>query len=135
MASFLGGGLAGACVSVASNRLFHRQELRIKFYPVLNNIHSAYVIRMQNPRGRYWTTVIGNLPTIEDEAFINHRDSFQSDLMQFIELKEVRILRRKMLDNMMSGDHTVGHVATHDLAAESAALTACLLTLHKKLKI
>jgi hypothetical protein len=135
MASVLGGGLAGACVSVFFNRLFHRQELRTKFYPMLNDIHSAYVIRMENPKGRYWTTVVGNVPTPEDEGFVDHRASFLSDLMPYIELKEARVLRKKMLDNAMSGDHTRGQVATLDLAPESAALTGCLKTLHKKLKI
>jgi len=135
IASILGGGLAGACVSVVSNRISHRQGLRTKFYPVLNNIHSAYVIRMENPEGRYWTTVVGNVPAREDEDFVDHRASFLSDLMQYIELKEVRVLRKKMLDNAMSGDHTRGEVATLDLAPESAALIDCLVTLHKKLKI
>ena len=55
--------------------------------------------------------------------------------MQYIELKEVRVLRRKMLDNAMSGDHTTGQVSKLDLSPESAALTDCLKTLHKKLKI
>lgn len=133
--SLLGGGFSGACVSVFFNRLFHRQELRTKFYPVLNNMHSAYVIRMENPEGRYWTNVVGNVPAPEDEDFIDHRGSFLSDLVQYVELKEVRVLRKKMLDNAMSGDHTRGQVATLDLAPESAALTSCLVTLHKKLKI
>lgn len=133
--SFLGGGLAGACVSVLSNRIFHWRELRTKFYPVLNNMHSAYVIRMTNPQGRYWTNVVGYVPSPEDEDFVEHRASFLGDLVQYSELKEVRILRRKMLDNAMSGDHEPGEVATLDLAPESAALSTCLLTLHKKLRI
>jgi hypothetical protein len=135
MASILGGGLAGACFSVLLNRYFHRQDLRAKFYPVLNNIHSAYLIRMEGPEGRYWTTVVGNVPTPEDEDFVDHRSSFISDVMQYIELKEVRVLRRKILDNAMGGDHTRGQVFKLDLAPESAALTDCLKTLHKKLKI
>jgi hypothetical protein len=76
MASVLGGGLAGACVSVFFNRLFHRRELRTKFYPVLNNMHSAYVIRMENPEGRYWTTIVGNMPSPEDDEFVDHRSTF-----------------------------------------------------------
>ena len=97
--SFLGGGLAGACVSVFSNRLFHRRELRTKFYPILNNMFSAYVIRMTEPEGRYWTNIVGNNPFVEDQGFINHRSSFASDLVQYSELKEVRVLRKRLLDN------------------------------------
>jgi hypothetical protein len=134
MASVLGGGLAGACVSVAFNRLFHWRELRTRFYPVLNNMFSAYVIRMENPEGRYWTNVVGNVPAPEDEEFVDHRSSFISDLVQYNELKEVRLLRREMLNNMIR-DHKPGEVATLDLAPESAALRRCLLTQHKKLKI
>jgi hypothetical protein len=135
MASVLSGGLAGACVSAVFNRLSHWRELRTKFYPTLNNMHSAYVIRMENPEGRYWTTVVGNIPAPEDEVFVDHRASFMSDLVQYNELKEVRDLRKKMLDNAMSGDHNPGEVAKLDLAPESVALNACLITLHKKLRI
>ncbi len=135
MASILGGGLAGACVSVFFNRLFHRQDVRKKFYPVLNNMHSAYLIRMENPEGRFWTTVVGNVPAPEDEDFVEHRASFLSDLMEYIELKEVRLLRKKMLDNAMSGNHATGEVTTLDLDPEWRALSGCMLTLHKKLKL
>jgi hypothetical protein len=135
IASVLGGGLAGACVSVAFNRLFHWRELRTKFYPVLNNMYSAYVIRMAKPEGRYWITIVGNIPSPEDEDFVDHRSSFLSDLVQYNELKEVRVLRRQLLHNAISGHHNPGEVAKLDLAPESAALDACLITLHKKLKI
>jgi hypothetical protein len=135
LASVLGGGLAGACVSVAFNRLFHRQDLRIKFYPVLNNMHSAYVIRMENPEGRYWTNTIGYLPSPEDAGFVKHRSNFMDELVEYVGLKEVRVLRRQFAANMMSGNHKVGEVSKLDLTPESAALTLCLVTLHKKLKI
>jgi hypothetical protein len=135
LASVLGGGLAGACVSVAFNRLFHRQDLRIKFYPVLNNIHSAYVIRMQNPEGRYWTNIVGNLPSPEDADFVEHRSNFLDELVQYIGLKEVRVLRRQFAANMMSGNHKVGEVSKLNLTPEATALTLCLVTVHKKLKI
>src|SRR5258708_5057972 len=115
IASLLGGGLAGAFVSVVSNRIFHRRGLRTKFYPVLNNMHSAYVIRMENPEGRYWTTVVENVPSPEDEEFVHHRSSFLDDLIQHIELKEVRVLRKQMLENSMKGDHTRGKVLKTDL--------------------
>jgi hypothetical protein len=135
IAGFLGGGLAGACVSVGFNRIFHWRELRTKFYPILNNMYAAYVIRMAEPDGRYWTTIVGRNPTTEDEDFVDHRSSFVSDLVQYSELKEVRILRAKLLDNMVSGEHTPGAVSKLDLAPESVALNVCLATLHKKLKI
>src|SRR5258708_21707946 len=135
IASLLGGGLAGAFVSVVSNRIFHRRGLRTRFYPVLNNMYSAYVIRMENPEGRYWTNVVENVPSPEDEQFVDHRSSFISDLVQYNELKEVRVLRKQIMDNSIRGDHTKGKVLKHDLAPESAALNACLKTLHKKLKI
>ena len=135
LASFLSGGLAGACVSVFFNRPFHWRELRTKFYPVLNNMHSAYVIRMENPEGRYWMTIVGNNPAPEDEDFVDHRSSFLSDLVQYNELKEVRVLRKKLLDNAMSGNHNRGQVAKLDLAPEAAALGVCLAKLHQRLKI
>lgn len=102
---------------------------------MLNNMYSAYMIRMGNPEGRYWTTIVGNIPAPEDEDFVNHRSSFLSDLVQYNELKEVRVLRKQLLDNAMSGNHNPGDVAKLDLTPESAALNACLITLHKKLKI
>ena len=135
MASLLGGGLAGAFVSVASNRIFHWRALRTKFYPVLNNMHSAYVIRMEKPEGRYWTTIVGYVPAPQDEGFVEHRASFISDLIKYNELKEVRVLRKRLLDNAASSDHNWGEAATLDLAPESGALNDCLCTLHKKLKI
>ena len=78
MASVIGGGLAGACVSVFFNRLFHWRELRTKLYPVLSNMYSAYVIRMENPEGRYWTTIVGNIPSPDDSDFVDHRSSFRT---------------------------------------------------------
>ena len=135
IASLFSGGLAGAFVSVLANRIFHRRDLRTKFYPLLNNMFSAYVIRMQNPEGRYWTTVVGHVPSPEDERFVDHRSSFISDLVQYNELKEVRILRKRIMGNSAGGDHTVGKVLKTDLAPESAALHACFITLHKKLKL
>ena len=135
MTSLLCGGLAGACVSVFFNRLFHWRELRTKFYPVLGNMFSAYVIRMANPEGRHWTTIVGNTPLPEDNDFVDHRSSFLSGLVQYNELKEVRVLRKKLLDNAMSGNHNQGEVVKLDLISEAAALGTCLARLHDKLKI
>jgi hypothetical protein len=135
LVSLLSGGLAGACISVFFNRLFHRRELRTKFYPVLNNMFSAYVIRMETPEGRYWTTIVGNNPAPEDEDFVDHRSTFISALVQYNELTEVRTLRKEFLDNSMSGDHERGKEMRLDLTPESTALNICLATLHKKLKL
>jgi len=135
VASLVSGGLAGGLVSASFNRLFHRQDLRAKFYPKVNNMRSAYLIRMEKPEGRYWVTIVGNNPSDEDEEFVDHRATFISDLVQFSALKEARILRRRLLDNSMSGDHTRGVTAKLDLAPELQALGACLITLHRKLKI
>jgi hypothetical protein len=135
ISSVLSGGLAGGCVSIFFNRLSRRRELRTKFYPMLSDMHSAYVIRMEKPEGRYWTTIVGNIPSPQDKDFIEHRGKFTSDLVQYNELKEVRILRKRFMNNMISGDHTRGAVLKTDLAPESAALNDCLITLHKKLNI
>lgn len=133
--SVLGGGLAGGCVNVIHNRLIRWRDLRTKFYPVLNNIYSAYVIRMEKPEGRYWVTIVGQNPSNEDAEFVDHRSNFISDLIQFNELKEARSLRKEMLDNAMSGHHTPGILTKVDLAPEATALDTCLKTLHKKLKL
>jgi hypothetical protein len=98
-------------------------------------MHSAYVIRMQNPEGRYWTNVVGNLPSPEDADFVELRSDFLDELVKYIELKEVRLLRRQFAANMMSDNHKVGEVSKLDLTPEAAALGLCLVTLHKKLKI
>ena len=135
MASLLCGGLAGACVRVFFNRLFHWRELRTRFYPVLGNMFSAYVLRVANAEGRHWTTIAENTPSPEDDDFVDHRSSFLSGLAQYNELKEVRVLRRKLLDNAMRGNHNPGQVAKLDLTSEAAALGTCLARLHNKLKI
>lgn len=133
--SFLSGGLAGACISVAFNRISRWRELRTKFYPALNNMFSAYVIRVQEPEGRYLSIVVGYECAPEDETFIDHRSSFLSDLVQYNELKEVRTLRKKMLDNSISGHHETGKPKIVDLSPELDALKACVARLHKKLKM
>jgi hypothetical protein len=134
-ASTVSGGLAGAGVSVLFNRLFHWRQLRTKFYPVLSDMYAAYVIRMSKPNGRYWITIIGNNPSPSDEEFVHHRGSFVNDLVQYNELKEVRILRKQLLDYAFGGDHTPGATVKRDFAPESAALLDCLRTVHKKLGI
>jgi hypothetical protein len=135
LASLLGGGLAGGCMSVFLTRVFHRRELRTKFYPKVSDMCSAYAVRMQSPEGGYWVTVVGNIPASEDQQFVDHRSSFISDLVEFNELREARLLRRCLLENQMRADHTPGVKIKLDLAPESQALVVCLQKLHKKLKI
>jgi hypothetical protein len=123
-------------VSALLNRRFHWREMRVKFYPVLNDIHSAYMIRMRNPKGRYWEHVIGRVSFKEDEEFIEHRSNFiVSDLIQFNELREVRKLRREFMKCQEGEDHTDGKLAKYDLEPERKALSECLSILHKKLDI
>lgn len=134
-ASVLSGGLAGACVSAAFNRLFHWRELRTKFFPILSNMYGADVIRMENPGRRYWKTIVGMMPAREDEEFIDHRATFIADLVQFNELREVRALRKAILDNHASGNHVPGTETVLDLAPELEALNKCSNTVHQKLKL
>lgn len=134
-AAIVSGGLAGACVSVFFNRRWHLRALRTKFFPEVNNMWSAYLIRMEKPQGRYWVTIVGNNPSSEDEAFVDHRSSFISNLVQFNELKEARVLRKRLLDNSMRSSHAPGLPTTIDLAPELDALNECHGKLHKKLKL
>lgn len=131
--SLLGGGLSGACINVAFNRYTRQRQLRTAFYQVLLNMYSAYVIRMENPTGRYWINIVGNNPSSDDKEFVEHRSSFVSELVQYNELKEVRTLRTVLLDNGSSGNHTRGEEFKLDLLPESNALGACLAKVHKDL--
>ncbi|MGB6386869.1 MAG: hypothetical protein WBD25_18110 [Terriglobales bacterium] len=129
-------GLAGGSVSALINRWFHWRDMRIKFYPILNDIHSAYVIRFQNPRDRFLVQVVGDEPRPENREFINHRSNFiVSDLIKFNELKEVRKLRKAIIDNQLTEHRLSGVLTKLDLAPEQQAMEQCLRTLHKKLKI
>jgi len=70
LVSLAGGGLAGGVVSVLYNRSVRRRTLRTDFYPKLNNMYSAYVIRFNEiPRGqgRYWVNIVGNNPDDADK--------------------------------------------------------------------
>jgi hypothetical protein len=133
--SLISGGLAGGCVGAIFDRMFYWRGLRIKFYPMLSDMLSAYAIRMQKPEGWYWINTVGCVPLPEDKLFIDHRTSFLSELVQYSELREVRILLKEMADNIVSGDHIKGEIAKLDLTPESDALLVCLNVLHKKLKL
>lgn len=134
-ASFLGGGLSGGCVNVWFNRQSRHRDLRTKLYPKLNDIHSAYLIRMEKPEGRYWVTIVGNNPSDADEEFVNHRSTFISDLIQFNQLREARALRKRIIENSLNGHHTPGLLTKLDLTPEARALNDCLKILHKKLRL
>jgi len=131
----ISGGLAGGLVSAVSNRVFHWRALRTQFYPKLSNMHSAYIIRFENPQGRYWVNIVGQNPSKEDEEFVEHRSNFISELVAFNELKEARVLRKAILDNSMREHKTPGILSKLDLSPEADALNECLKVQHKKLKL
>lgn len=131
----ISGGLAGGLVSVISNRIFHWRAMRTKFYPVLNNMYSAYVVRMEKPEGRYWVNIVGQNPSNEDEEFVEHRSDFISGLIEFNELKEARVLRTAILDNSVKEHKMPGILSKLDLQPEATALNECMKVLHKKLKL
>lgn len=134
VASVISGGLSGACVNVFFNHRFHWRELRTKFYPKVKDLWAAYLIRMEKPEGQYWVTIIGNQPSRTDKEFVDHRAFFISDLVQFNELKEARILRKRFSENMIGATGSVGTLSKLDLAPEAQALQVCHDTLYRKLK-
>ena len=91
---------------------------------------------METPQGRYWNSVVGKNPAPEDETFVDHRTMFISELVEFNELKEARLLRGALIENMASGgDRPAGVPFSLDLKPEVVALNGCLAKLHKKLKL
>jgi hypothetical protein len=135
IAAVVSGGLSGACVSVFFNRFFHWRELRTKFYPKVNELYVAYLLRMEKLEGRYWVTTVGNNPSSEDKEFVDHRSSFISDIVQFNELKEARVLRKRFLENMVRTTGAPGTNLKADLAPELEALDVCFRKLHEKLRL
>ena len=136
LASILSGGLSGGSVSTFFNHRLHWRKLRGDFYPNLNNIVGAYVIRMEFPHGRYLVMKPGRLPGMQDQEFVEQRSDFISSLVEFNELKEARELRRKMLDNIAaSGSAEEGGEVKIELMPEWEAIKACMEKVHKKLKL
>lgn len=81
-------------------------------------------------------TVVGQVPADEDEEFVGHRSNFiVSDLIAFNELREVRKLRKRIVESQAKADHTPGLMTKYDLMPEYTALDECMRTLHKKLRI
>ncbi len=137
VAAILGGGLSGACVSVIFNRLSRWRELRTRFHAVLRNMFSIYFIRLSHPEWPYLTSVVCIPAPAEDKEFIEGRSSFVDDLVQFNELREARLLRRRLLDNgeMKLDDIKPGRVLKVNLVPEVTALETCLFTVQKKLNL
>lgn len=133
--SMVSGGLAGAGVSAMSNRMAHWRILRTQFEPQVNDLFASYVIRLEIPERRYWTGIVGHVPPPEDKVFVNKRADFIMNLVQFSELKEARILRHAILDNHHSNSGAEGEQFRVDLLPEYQAVSACLTTLHSKLKL
>jgi hypothetical protein len=133
-ASALSGGLAGGCISTISNRLFQLQASRKTFYPKLNNLLTAYIIRTANPEGRYLVRTVGQVPSEENREFVYHRADFIISSIAFSELKEVRALRRRLIENP-GGTGEAGAIERIDLMPEYQALSDCLDKVHKKLKL
>jgi hypothetical protein len=85
---------------------------------------------------RYLEIFIGQNPSPEDQEFVDHRSGFiVSDLIQYNELREVRKLRKAIVDNQFTEHKIPGLLSKLDLTPEYMALDECLKTLHKKLKI
>ncbi len=56
------------------------------------------------------------------------------DLIKYTDLKEVIILRQKILDNAFHGAGSTGPVTTN-LVPEAQATSECMQVLHRKLKL
>jgi hypothetical protein len=131
--SLIGGGLAGGCVNVISGRLQYWRNLRTQFHPILNSFWGAYLVRMEKPEGRYWLTVVGDVPLRKDADFVGHRTQFVLDLVRFNELREARELR--LIKNLNPGFAGEGTLIKADLMPEYEAVQECLETVQKKLKL
>jgi hypothetical protein len=80
--------------------------------------------------------IVNQLPSSEDVTFIDHRSHFLlQDLIEFNELREVRKLRKAIMENEMREVKTLDIMTKLDLVPEMKALDQCLKKLHKKLKI
>ena len=133
--SILSGGLAGGGVSTLANRIFHWRALRTQFYPKVNDLLGEYVIRMEDPEGRYLIIRVGYNPRPEDESFVEHRVGFIMNLVAFNELKEARELRKKLVQYQAEEPGKEGDEQKIDLMPDYQALSDCLDKLHKKLNL
>ena len=137
--SIISGGLAGGSVSTFANRRYYLRSLRTKFYPMVNNILAAYVLRLQDPKKRLLTQRPDFLPAGDDLKFVDHRSDFIHGLVGFNELEEAREVRRKLVDSMFAAVVVVSPDDTSekaiDLMQEYRAIEHCHDVLHKKLKL
>jgi len=133
--SLIGGGAVGGLINVAYQWRNRQRDLRTAFYPVLNDMNAAYLIRtQQQPGGKELIQTPGVAPLGADRDFVNHRTAFLSDLIKYTDLKEVIVLRQKILDNAFKGAGSTGPVKTN-LVPEAQAIEECMRVLHKKLKL
>jgi hypothetical protein len=132
--SLIGGGAVGGLINVAYQWRNRKKDLRTTFYPMLNDMNAAYLIRMEQPGGNELVQTPNVAPLGADRDFVNHRTAFLSDLIKYNDLTEVIVLRQRMLDNAFQAAGTVGPVKTN-LVPEAKAIDECMRVLHKKLKL
>jgi hypothetical protein len=132
--SLIGGGAVGGLINVAYQWRNRQKDLRTAFYLVINNMNAAYLIRMEQPGGEKLVQTPNQAPLGADRDFVNHRTAFLTDLIKYTDLKEVKILRQKILDNAFQGAGSTGPVTTK-LVPEAQAIEECMRVLHKKLKL
>jgi hypothetical protein len=134
LVSVIGGGAAGGLINVAYQWRNRQKDLRTAFYPVINDMNAAYLIRIDQPGGKELVQTPYQAPLAADCDFVNHRTAFLTDLIKYTDLKEVIILRQKILDNAFHGAGSTGPDTTN-LVPEARAVGECMQVLHKKLKL
>lgn len=137
--SIISGGLAGGSVSTFANRRYYLRSLRTKFYPKVNNILAAYMLRLQDPKKQLLVLTPGYLPADEDDLkFVDHRSNFIHGIVEFNELEEAREVRKKLVDSSFAAVVVSPDDASEkdiDLMQEYRAIEHCHDVLHKKLKL
>jgi hypothetical protein len=138
--SIISGGLAGGSVSTFANRRYYLRSLRTKFYPKVNDVLAAYVIRLEDPKKLFLIQEPDHLPTDDKELkFVDHRSNFIHGLVEFNELEEAREVRKKLVDSSFAGVVVVSPDETSEkginLIQEYRAIKHCHDLLHKKLKL
>ena len=131
--SVIGGGAVGGLINVAYQWRNRQKDLRTAFYPVINDMN-AYLIRMEHPGGKELVQTPDQAPLGADRDFVNHRTAFLTDLIKYTDLKEVIILRQKILDNAFHGAGSTSQLTTN-LVPEAQAIGECMKVLHRKLKL
>jgi hypothetical protein len=95
---------------------------------------SAEIRMQQQPGGKELIQTPDAAPLGADRHFVDHRTAFVSDLIKYTDLKEVIILRQKILDNAFKDARSTGPVTTN-LVPEAQAINDCMRVLHKELKL